>query len=165
MPLQWPKLQITWWRHQMEHFPRHWPCVREIHRSPVNSPHTQRPVTRSFDLFAGHWFWQRVENFLKATPQLQVPNRYKKLIFSSLCRFFLHKTVLVIKRHIIEFKAPLAIPGHLLLTEIGSTSITIRARISNHIHVKQWNVIVITHPCPYFNGGLANRRWSKGMDE
>ena len=29
----------TWWRHQMEHFPRYWPFVRGIHRSPVNSPH------------------------------------------------------------------------------------------------------------------------------
>ena len=26
-------------RHQMEHFPRYWPIVRGIHRSPVNSPH------------------------------------------------------------------------------------------------------------------------------
>ena len=29
----------TWWRHQMETFPRFWPVVRGIHRSPVNSPH------------------------------------------------------------------------------------------------------------------------------
>ena len=29
----------TWWRHQMETFPRYWPFVRGIHRSPVNSPH------------------------------------------------------------------------------------------------------------------------------
>ena len=29
----------AWWRHQMEHFPRYWPFVWEIHRSPVNSPH------------------------------------------------------------------------------------------------------------------------------
>ena len=29
----------SWWRHQMETFPRHWPFVRGIHRSPVNSPH------------------------------------------------------------------------------------------------------------------------------
>ena len=27
------------WRHQMETFPRNWPFVRGIHRSPVNSPH------------------------------------------------------------------------------------------------------------------------------
>ena len=33
-----------------KHFPRNWPFVRGIHRSPVNSP-TQRPVTRSFDIF------------------------------------------------------------------------------------------------------------------
>ena len=29
----------SWWRHQMETFPRYWPFVRGIHRSPVNSPH------------------------------------------------------------------------------------------------------------------------------
>ena len=29
----------TWWRHQWKHFPRHWPFVRGIHRSPVNSTH------------------------------------------------------------------------------------------------------------------------------
>ena len=29
----------TWWRHQMKIFPRYWPFVRGIHRSPVNSPH------------------------------------------------------------------------------------------------------------------------------
>ena len=29
----------SWWRHQMEHFPRYWPFVRGIHRSPVNSTH------------------------------------------------------------------------------------------------------------------------------
>ena len=33
------KWQRTWWRHQIKHFPRYWPFVREIHRSPVNSPH------------------------------------------------------------------------------------------------------------------------------
>ena len=32
-----------------KHFPRNWPFVREIHRSPVNFP-AQRPVTRSFDV-------------------------------------------------------------------------------------------------------------------
>ena len=32
-----------------KHFPRYWPFVRGIHRSPVNSPH--RPVKRSFDVF------------------------------------------------------------------------------------------------------------------
>ena len=30
---------FLWWRHQRKHFPRHWPFVRGIHRSPVNSPH------------------------------------------------------------------------------------------------------------------------------
>ena len=30
---------MPWWRHQMEPFPRYWPFVRGIHRSPVNSPH------------------------------------------------------------------------------------------------------------------------------
>ena len=30
---------FTWWRHQMETFPRYWPFVKGIHRSPVDSPH------------------------------------------------------------------------------------------------------------------------------
>ena len=34
----------------METFPRYWPFVRGIHRSPVNSPH-KGPVTRGFDVF------------------------------------------------------------------------------------------------------------------
>ena len=29
----------SWWRHQMKHFPRYWPFVQGIHRSPVSSPH------------------------------------------------------------------------------------------------------------------------------
>ena len=33
------KLRQTLWRHIMETFPRYWPFVRGIHRSPVNSPH------------------------------------------------------------------------------------------------------------------------------
>ena len=32
-------LWLSWWRHQMNFFPRYWPFVRGIHRSPVNSPH------------------------------------------------------------------------------------------------------------------------------
>ena len=42
----WPSLHseghfviISWWRHQMETFPRYWPFGRGIRRSPVNSPH------------------------------------------------------------------------------------------------------------------------------
>ena len=38
-----------------KHFPRHWPFVRGIHRSPVNSPHTK--VTRSFDVFFDLRIW------------------------------------------------------------------------------------------------------------
>ena len=36
--------RIASWRHQMEAFPRYWPFVLGIHRSPMNSPH-KRPVT------------------------------------------------------------------------------------------------------------------------
>ena len=34
-----PGVPSSWWRHQMETFPRYWPIVRGIHRSQVNSPH------------------------------------------------------------------------------------------------------------------------------
>ena len=33
------QLTRSWWRHKMETFPRYWPFVRGIHRSPVNSQH------------------------------------------------------------------------------------------------------------------------------
>ena len=33
------RFPATWWRHQMEIFPRYWSFVRGIHRSTVNSPH------------------------------------------------------------------------------------------------------------------------------
>ena len=32
-------LKISWWRHQMETFPRYWPFLRGIHRSPMDSHH------------------------------------------------------------------------------------------------------------------------------
>ena len=41
----WHEAVIKW-----KHYPRYWPFVRGIHRSPVNSP-PERPVTRSFDVF------------------------------------------------------------------------------------------------------------------
>ena len=34
-----------------KHFPRYWPFVRGIHRSPVDSKHPQSPVTQSFGVF------------------------------------------------------------------------------------------------------------------
>ena len=35
----WHYTKKSWWRHEMEIFPRNWPFVRGIHQSPVNSPH------------------------------------------------------------------------------------------------------------------------------
>ena len=35
----WHRGAKTWWRHQMKTFPRYWPPVRGILRSPGNSPH------------------------------------------------------------------------------------------------------------------------------
>ena len=46
---QTPKINISWWRHQMETFPRYWPFAGN---SPVTGEFpSQRPVTRSFDVF------------------------------------------------------------------------------------------------------------------
>ena len=49
----WDNDDVIKWKH----FPRYWPFVRVIHRSPVNSPH-KRPVTRYFD-FSLIYFWIR----------------------------------------------------------------------------------------------------------
>ena len=39
----WPNLRVIVMSHddviKWKHFPRNWPFVRAIHRSPVNSPH------------------------------------------------------------------------------------------------------------------------------
>ena len=45
----------TWWRHQMETFPRYWPFVRGIHRSPVNSLHKDQ--WRGALMFSLIWIW------------------------------------------------------------------------------------------------------------
>ena len=34
-----PPHPLSWWHHQWKHFPRHWPFMWGIHRSPVISPH------------------------------------------------------------------------------------------------------------------------------
>ena len=54
-----------------KHFPHHWPFVREIHWSPVNS---QRPVTQNFDVF----FDQRLNKRLRKQSRrrwLETPSR------------------------------------------------------------------------------------------
>ena len=48
-------LILSWWRHQMEPFPRYWPFVRGIHRSPVNSPHEGRWYGAL--MFSLIWVW------------------------------------------------------------------------------------------------------------
>ena len=59
---------LPWWCHQWKPFPRYWPFVRGIHRSPVNSPHKSqwrgalmfffdlRPNKRSGKQSWGWWF-------------------------------------------------------------------------------------------------------------
>ena len=41
----------TWWRHQMETFPRYWPFIGGIHLSQVDFFPHKKPVTWSFDVF------------------------------------------------------------------------------------------------------------------
>ena len=50
-----PCLMTTWWRHQMEAFPRRWPFLRGIHWSPVNSPH--KGQCRGALMFSLIWAW------------------------------------------------------------------------------------------------------------
>ena len=47
---------VTWYVIKWKHFPRYWPFVRGIHRSPVNSPHKgQWRGTFFFDLQLNKW--------------------------------------------------------------------------------------------------------------
>ena len=44
-----PFPKSSWWRHDMETYPRYWPFVWGIHRWPVDSSH-KGPVTQSCDI-------------------------------------------------------------------------------------------------------------------
>ena len=46
---------LSWWHHQWKHFPRYWPFVRGIHRSPVNSQH--KGQWRGALMFSLIWAW------------------------------------------------------------------------------------------------------------
>ena len=62
--LHFPGRGVTWWRHQMEtFFPRYWPFVRGIHRSPVNSTQGQwRRAWMPFFWTASEWIKGWVNN-------------------------------------------------------------------------------------------------------
>ena len=45
-----------------KHFPRYWPFVRGIHRSPVNSPHKARDAERWYFLWSPPWINGWVDN-------------------------------------------------------------------------------------------------------
>ena len=49
VPQAYCRCTCTWWRHQMEIFPRYWPFIRGTH-PPMDSPH-KWPVTRSIAVF------------------------------------------------------------------------------------------------------------------
>ena len=53
--IKWYWLTNPWWCHQMETFPRYRPFVREIHRSPLDSPHKGQ--------------WRGVCCFLRSPPE------------------------------------------------------------------------------------------------
>ena len=62
-----PRWYITfhsWWRLQWKYFPRYWPFVRGIHRSPVNSPHK------------GQWRGALIFSLICAWTKGWVNNRY-----------------------------------------------------------------------------------------
>ena len=78
----------AWWRHQTETFPRFWPFVRWIHRSPVNSPHKgQWRGALMFSLICalnkllskqlwGWWFWDAIALIMMSLYWNNVPMPY-----------------------------------------------------------------------------------------
>ena len=69
----WRSFDITeiWWRHQMETFPRYWPFVREIHQSPVNSPH--KCLWRGTLMFS--LIWARINGWVNRKTGAMTPHR------------------------------------------------------------------------------------------
>ena len=55
----------SWWRHQTETFPRYWPFVRGIHRSPVDSHH-------KFQWRGALMFWSAPEQTVQQTTERPV---------------------------------------------------------------------------------------------
>ena len=75
----------SWWRHQMETFPRHWTFVRGIHRSRVNSAHKgQWRGALMFSLICA-WMKGWVNNREAGDLRLLAP------IMTSLCNIFWFK--------------------------------------------------------------------------
>ena len=99
-----------------KHFPRYWPFVRGIHRSPVNSPH--KGQWRGGLIFS--LIWARINGWVNSREA------------GDLKRHRTHYDVIVMYQH-----------G---LSEI-------MAWISDNNCCFLW--VVITHPCPNFNGGLT----------
>ena len=58
-----PLVRFSFWRHQMvKGFQRHWPLAREIHQSPVNSPHKGQWRGALMFFFICAWINCRVNN-------------------------------------------------------------------------------------------------------
>ena len=58
---------------QWKHFPRYWPLVRGIHRSPVNSPHKGQ--------------WRGALNFLWSAPEKRLSKQSRGWWFGTLSRY------------------------------------------------------------------------------
>ena len=83
-----------------KHFPRYWPFVRGIHRSPVNSPHK------------GQWRWALMFSLICALTNGWVSNRYigdlrrHRAHLTSLCGEFTgHRWITLTKASDAEFRA------------------------------------------------------------
>ena len=107
-----------------KHFPRYWPFVRGIHRSPVNSPHK------------GQWRGALMFTLICARINGWVNNREA----GDLRRYCTHYDVIVMKIPILNPTHPFT---NLLLSLIP-------AWIRIHIHRKVWHEI--TYPFPNVNG-------------
>ena len=135
--------KISWWR-KWKHFPRYWPFVRGIHRSPVNSPHKCQ------------WLGALMFSFICAWINCWVNNRDA----DDLRRHRAHYDVIVmIDQTLNSEKTPLARdPFNGFPTPGKKISILNRALtkpyknplcIIAHLY-DMWDVI--THPRPNFNG-------------
>ena len=77
----WIHFSVTWWWFKWKHFPRYWPFVRGIHRSPVNSPHK------------GHWRGALIFSLICVWISGWVNN----LEAGDLRRYYAHYDVIVMK--------------------------------------------------------------------
>ena len=114
------RASYSWWRHQMETFPRYWPFVRGIHRWPVNTPHK------------GQWRGALIFCLMSAWINSQVNNREA----GDLRRYRAHYDVIVMNFHLV-----------ILIKYFWTFSNETHNVFKGYCHIPQYHILFRVYKC------------------